>query len=360
MLSTIPRSVQIAGAIFLALLAYFFIRTSLGQSDSDRAIVAPASIASVTPKVAIVTVGAKRHPVIRSFKGRTEAVREVIVRTETAGAVKITPVEDGTMVSEGDLLCGLNVDAREARLAEAMATIETSRIEYKAALGLAESGFSSSNRLASAKAALDRAEAALDAAKIELKRTQVSAPFSGVFEQRYANVGDFLKGGDPCGRVVDLDPVVIAVDVSEEVIPDIRIGSKARIKLSDGRRLNGEVSYISRSADQVTRTFRIETTVPNSDYAISAGLTSELFLTIGEEKAILISAASLALSDEGVVGVRYVDESNIVQFVEVNIIDDAIDGIWVTGLPDRVNLIAVGQDYIREGTRVIPLRVQGR
>ena len=334
MLSTIPRSVQIAGAIFLALLAYFFIRTSLGQSDSDRTIVAPASIASVTPKVAIVTVGAKRHPVIRSFKGRTEAVREVIVRTETAGAVKITPVEDGTMVSEGDLLCGLNVDAREARLAEAMATIETSRIEYKAALGLSESGFSSSNRLASAKAALDRAEAALDAAKIELKRTQISAPFSGVFEQRYANVGDFLKGGDPCGRVVDLDPVVIAVDVSEEMIPDIRIGSKARIKLSDGRRLKGEVSYISRSADQVTRTFRIETTVPNRNYEISAGLTSELFLTIGEEKAILISAASLALSDEGVVGVRYVDESNIVQFVEVKIIDDAIDGIWVTGLPD--------------------------
>ena len=360
MLSKIPRSVQIAGAIFLALLAYFFIRTSLGQSDAGKEIVAPATVVSVSPTVTIVSAGAKIHPVIRSFKGRTEADRAVIIRTETPGVVKSTPVEDGTMVSEGDLLCGLSVDAREARLAEANATVEASHIEYNAALGLSESGFSSSNRLASAKAALDRAEAALNAATIELERTQLVAPFSGVFEERFADIGDFLRAGDACGNVVDLDPIVVVANVSEDMVAHINIGANAKIRLSDGRELSGAVSFISRSADETTRTFRIETEVTNSDYAISAGLTSEIFLTLKEEKAILISAASLTLSDDGLIGVRYVDPSNIVRFVEVDIIDDAINGIWVTGLPDRVNLIAVGQDYIREGTRVIPVRVAGK
>lgn len=360
MLSRIPRSVQLAGAVFLALLAYFLIRTSLGQVDSRGSIVAPASVNRDIPTVAVTPLRAEIHSVVRSFKGRTEADRTVIVRTETPGIVRETPVEDGTMVSEGVLLCGLNVDAREARLAEAKATAEASRIEYEAALGLSESGFSSSNRLAGAKASLDRAEAGLNAARIELSRTNVRAPFSGVFEERYANVGDFLKGGDPCGKMVDLDPIVIVANESEDMIAEVKTGLKARVRLADGRELDGKVSFISRAANEATRTFRIETQVSNSDYSVSAGLTSELFLTLRKEKAILISSASLALSDDGIVGVRHVDAFNMVQFAEVRVIDDGPDGIWVAGLPDRVDLIAVGQDFIREGTRVNAVRIAGR
>lgn len=360
MLSNIPQSVKIAGAIFITLLVYFIIRTAIGQDNNAKTIVAPASVESVMPTVAITPLRAEIHPVIRSFKGRTEADRTVTIRAETPGSVRSAPVEDGTRVSEGDLLCGLNIDAREARLAEAKATVEASRIDFNAVESLSESGFSSSNRLATAKAAMDRAEAALNSAKIELDRTQLRAPFDGVFEERLANVGDYLRGGDKCGTVVDLDPIIIAANVSEDMVANLKLGATALVKLSDGREFNGKLSFISRTADPRTRTFRIETEVVNSDYAISAGLTSEVLLTMGEEKAILVSAASLALNDEGIVGIRYVDRSNLVHFAKVNTIDDSANGIWVTGLPDKVNIISVGQDFIREGTRVKTVWASGQ
>ena len=58
-------------------------------------------------------------------------------------------------------------------------------------------------------------------------------------------------------------------------------------------------------------------------------------------------------------GVRFVDDENVVQFAEVRIIDDAPDGIWVAGIPEGVNLLAAGQDYLREGVTVSPRLGEG-
>ena len=65
--------------------------------------------------------------------------------------------------------------------------------------------------------------------------------------------------------------------------------------------------------------------------------------------AHLISPASLVLDDGGVVGVRIVDGENIVHFKSVKIVSEDADGIWVTGLPEVINLITVGQEEVFEG-----------
>ena len=75
-------------------------------------------------------------------------------------------------------------------------------------------------------------------------------------------------------------------------------------------------------------------------------------LNLGEVPATLTTPATLVLHDDGRVGVRYVDASDLVQFAEVSVIDDAPDGIWITGLPEGVNLLAAGQDYLKEGVEV--------
>jgi len=50
--------------------------------------------------------------------------------------------------------------------------------------------------------------------------------------------------------------------------------------------------------------------------------------------------------------VRYVDSNNIVRFAYTETIDETENGIWVTGLPDTVNLIIQGQDFVDIGTEV--------
>jgi len=59
----------------------------------------------------------------------------------------------------------------------------------------------------------------------------------------------------------------------------------------------------------------------------------------------------LILDDSGAVGVRIVVNS-IVRFVKVEILSDGPDGMWVSGLPDRVSIITVGQEFVNNGERV--------
>ena len=60
----------------------------------------------------------------------------------------------------------------------------------------------------------------------------------------------------------------------------------------------------------------------------------------------------MTLLDDGTVGVKAVDNENKVIFYSTKTIKDTIDGMWVSGLPDKVNLIVSGQEYISIGDTV--------
>ena len=50
------------------------------------------------------------RPYVVTIRGRTQANRTVVVRSETSGVVAATPVLQGTAVKAGALLCRLAVD----------------------------------------------------------------------------------------------------------------------------------------------------------------------------------------------------------------------------------------------------------
>jgi len=68
-----------------------------------------------------------------------------------------------------------------------------------------------------------------------------------------------------------------------------------------------------------------------------------------------ISPALLSLDDLGVLGIRTIDQNNIVNFNPIEILSDAPDGIWVSGLPNRSAVITTGQALVTEGERVDPV-----
>ncbi|MEP1144262.1 MAG: efflux RND transporter periplasmic adaptor subunit [Henriciella sp.] len=350
-----PTSVRTAGFILLALLAYFVIRgvmrepvetsqteTSLAETEADE----------VLPEVITSSVTLAPHQVIASLKGSTEPDREVTIRSGTMGTVTNANVREGQLVGRGTVVCGLDVESRAARIAEAEAAVASARLDYDGASQLEEKGWTTSNRAAATKAALDGAEAALAASKIELEKTRIKAPFRGIFETRMAERGDFLSVGAPCGRIVDLDPIIVAVDATENQMGAIDPSQAVDVELSTGETAIGTVRYVASTASTQTRTFRVEVEIPNPENEISAGLTATVRLGLGEVPAMLMTPANLVLHDDGRVGVRYVDDADVVQFTEVSIVDDAPGGVWVTGIPENVNLLAAGQDFLKEGVKV--------
>ena len=357
----ISLSVIIAAVIFFAFFAYFGVRTMLANSETaDNAPVETVAEREPTrPEVMVRAVRAEPHAIVASLKGRTAPDRVVTVRSETMGTVTSAPIREGRFVGQGTVLCGLGLEARQARIAEAEATVAAAKLDYESAKTLEEKGWTSSNRAAATKAALDRAEASLNAAKVEMDKTKLRAPFAGVFEERIAEMGDFLSPGSPCGTIVDLNPIVVRLDATEDQVARMSVGKIATVTLNDGRILDGKVRFVARSANDQTRTFAVEIAADNRDSSVAAGLTASVKVEMGQSDAVKLTPALLVLHEDGRVGVRYIDDADIVRFAEVTIVDDAADGIWVTGIPDGTRILAAGQDFVREGISVDVLSEQG-
>ena len=124
------------------------------------------------------------------------------------------------------------------------------------------------------------------------------------------------------------------------------------VKLVTGEEGQGKISFISASADQATRTFRVEVEIDNKNAKLRDGITTDINIPLSETKAHLFSPAILVLNDEGQIGVRTVDENNTVIFMPVQLLSDNEKGVWVSGLPDKVRVITVGQEYVLNNQKV--------
>ncbi len=286
------------------------------------------------------------------LRGRTEAARQVEVRAETSGRVISEPRRRGSTVETGDILCELAPGTRQASLAEAEARLAEAQIQFTAAERLSQDGFASETRAAGARAALQAAEAAVASMQEELSRLQIRAPFGGTLESDTAELGALLQPGALCATVIQLDPIRLVGFVPEADVDKLSVGAPAGARLSSGREVIGEVSFVSRSADAATRTFRVEVTVPNRDGRIRDGQTAEIGILAAGTVAHLIPGSALTLDDDGRIGVRTVDEDSRARFMPVEVVRDSLDGIWVGGLPESVDVIVVGQEFVRDGVQV--------
>ncbi|MDE0780152.1 MAG: efflux RND transporter periplasmic adaptor subunit [Alphaproteobacteria bacterium] len=292
--------------------------------------------------------------------GRTEASRKVDLRAETQGQVVELYAHRGDRVEEKKPIANLRADGRPAKLSEAQAILRQRQIEYDASDKLTQKGFRSETDKARAQAHLDSARAAVELMEIDIVRTTFRAPFDGIIVAGHVEIGDYVKIGDVTATVVDLDPLLIVGNVSERHVNQITEGLSGTITLIDGSELTGSVRFVASLANPATRTYRIELTAPNTDLAIRDGLTAKIEIPIRAAMAHFVTPSVLTLNDDGVVGIKTVESDNTVKFRAVEIIANDIDGVWLGGLPDKIKLITVGQEFVTNGETVTPVNGTAR
>lgn len=352
------KSSYIIAAVVALSVTVWIVSGQIGETRSTEGVTAMPSQAQaeeVLPRVRVRELVAQERVNELKLFGRTEAERTVDLMAETSGRVASIEVEKGDWVKKGDVIVRIALDDRPYRLAEAEALVEQRSIAYQAAQALSEKAYRSKVNLAGSKAELEAAKAALERIRVDIERCTIRAPFDGVLDRRRAEVGYFVDVGNIVARVIDLDPILVVGEVSERHVRDVQVGSLAIVRLITGEEVGGTVRYVSKVASQVTRTFRVEVEVDNPKGKISEGLTTELGLPLKRVMAHRISPAVLTLSDQGVIGVKAVGEEDMVEFHPIKVIADTPEGVWLAGLPDRIRLITVGQEYVKTGQRVQPV-----
>lgn len=306
------------------------------------------------PRVRVLAQRSVAQPVETTviLRGRTEAMRQVEIRSETSGLIISDPLRRGASVQAGDRLCEVAPGVRKAALDEAQARMTEAEINFRAASGLSESGFATEVRLANARAALQSAQAGVDRAVEEMARLVMHAPFDGILETDTAELGSLLQPGAVCATLIQLDPIKLVGYATEAQVDRLEQGATAGARLASGREVTGTVSFIARSADAQTRTFRVDVTIPNPDGRIRDGQSADIIVQAQDQSGHLLPSSALTLNDTGELGLRLVDDEGLVSFAPAQILRDSTEGIWLAGLPDEIGAITVGQEFTREGARV--------
>jgi multidrug efflux system membrane fusion protein len=338
-------------AVVAIVVLYFLVRSLFGGHSTGAASAKPTAPTG-PPSVQVKLVPEAQRQLDVVIRGRTQATRTVVVRSETAGNVAQTPVLQGTAVKQGQVLCRLAVDARQASLDQARAAAKSAELTQQQNEQLAKQGYRAPAQVLQGQAQLDAAHAAVRQAEIQLEQVNIKAPFAGVFDQRAAEVGTYLAPGQPCGTMIELDPLLIVGDVPETETAKLHVGAAATARLVSGQTLTGRIRYVARDADPQTRTYHLEVALPNPGMAVRSGLSAEVHVAAGAGAAHLVPVSSLVLDSAGRQGVRYINGDGRVAFAPIRVAEETPDGLWVTGLTGPVNLIVVGQSYVADGQKV--------
>jgi multidrug efflux system membrane fusion protein len=291
-----------------------------------------------------------------SLYGRTEPDRIAKLRSEVKGLVKQVHVQEGERVSQGQKIITLEKSDYQSRLQSAKATLKQRQVELEGAESLGKQGYQSQTALAQANANLEMAKADVVSFELAVSRTQIIAPFDGIINERFIEVGDYLKEGDQIAMLVDLDPLVITANVTEGNVKGLKTQQLATGRMVSGDRLQGKIRYISSISELGTNTFKIEVEVPNPDYSQMAGMSTELALPLETTWAMRISPAVMALDEQGNLGVKIVVDEHV-KFVPIDIVKSDSQGVWLSGMGQSADIITLGHGFVRDGDKVEIARI---
>jgi multidrug efflux system membrane fusion protein len=343
---------QWAGGI--ALIVTVWVATGMFNSQAAQTPASDIVDKPTTPRVRVSQSVASERDATVIIRGRTQAKDEVDVRAEVEGVVQAIHFDKGDRVKKGDTLCEIRLNDRGAKVAQAAALVAQTQKELQVAQDLYKQGFRSKTQLAQSEAAYAQAQAGLATMNVALANTHIKAPFDGIVDDRYVNAGDYMRPGDKCEMVIAPEPFLATGTVSEQDVGGISLGDPATVKLVTGENVTGKVSFVADRADQMTRAFRIEVELPNPDAKLRDGVSAEINIAVKKVKAHHISPGIMVLSDKGAVGVRVV-QNGVVAFIPVRVLSEDPTGAWITGLPNTVNVITVGQEFVNDGQRVEPV-----
>ena len=345
------RSAWIAGFLVLAIVGWMGSGFVLPSEDPD-----PVTTREEPEPVAVAVTSSVAETVKQFYQAEGQAMpdRDTMMRAEISGDIAEVLVAKGDDVDAGDVIARFDPTNNDADANRAAQELARAQREFENAEQLLDRGISTADRVSNARAALATAQAQVTAAQQDASALTITAPFAGRIETLDLDAGEFVSAGTDVGRLVDITPLTVAIQVPQQSLTRLSVGQSATVQFITGEERAGTVTFVGSSAASETRTFLAEIEVDNADGAIPAGISAEVTIPTGETTAHFLSPSIVSLNTEGDLGVKTVNADNVVEFFPITVVKAQIDGIWVTGLPDTADVITVGQGFVTEAETVNP------
>ncbi|PKF60475.1 efflux RND transporter periplasmic adaptor subunit [Psychromonas sp. psych-6C06] len=336
-------------ALVIVGLLFFWMLSSPAQSQLSNND--PKVDEAPLPKVQTTHFVPQKMVKELNLYGKSEANSRAIIRAEVPGKIIKIGAEKGHYVKRNKSIANIEKSEIPERLAQAEAQLKESELNYKAVKSLNEKGLQGRVRLAEVNSTFLAAQTTVRQLKLQLKRTNVVAPFSGVLQEQFSDKGDYVQVGDPIFSIENTNPIVIRGDATEHHVTQLKKGQKVTAELLSGDIIEGKLTYISSMADSQSSTFRVEAEFDNPEFSIFSGISARLTIPLYPVDAIYVSPSVLALDEAGNLGVKLVKDG-VVVFKAIKLVEADNDGAWLSGFDEPVDIITLGQGFVKPGAQV--------
>lgn len=254
-----------------------------------------------------LTVEQTLQPQWLELPSRVEAVAHATVSAQTSGRIVELPFDVNDVVPQGAVIVRFtDVEQRarfnqaEAALTEAQTRGDEARKELARITELRDQGLVAVSAFDNAKANFDgavarikQAQAALAAAAEQLEQTVVRAPYAGILQQRFVEVGELASPGTPLLRGLSLEDLRMVSQLPQSHLMAVKDSSAVALRLADNRivTLGAADITVAPEANSANHSFQMRVQLPPADYsqyALYPGSWARLRIQIGEQPQLII------------------------------------------------------------------------
>ena len=280
------------------------------EADADKAA---ESIALSLGNEDILQLGTAEHGTGPVISGSLQPEMRADLRAEVSAMVIKVHKENGEAVRKGDVLVTLdssvlrdNLNSAEESLRAAAQSLDGAERQYQRIKSLQAQGMVSMQGLEESEVKRNAAQsehvaskARVAAAKQQLERTEVRAPFNGVVSARKASAGDTAQIGKELIQVIDPSSMRFEGQVSADQMGVLKVGQRVSFRINgvaqNGDQLSsrGVVKRIDGAANPVTRQVSVIVEINSKDRPPVVGLFAEGVVETLTKPAVMISESSL-------------------------------------------------------------------
>ncbi len=301
--------------------------------------------------------------------GSLEATTSIMVSTRMMGWVKKIHVTVGNYVHKGEPLISIDDTDLQAKKAQAQAGIE----EAQAVLANAEKMAARFQNLYADKsvsrqqlddvltgrdraaAGLKMAEAGLREVNVHLSYVDITSPADGLIGRKMVEEGDMANPGMPLLVLEDVSRMKVVAHVGEKDVSNLKIGDPVKVDITslDNAVFAAAITKIVPTANPGSRTYDIETSIPNPKGRLKSGMFARVILQGPERTTILVPEKALVRHGQ-LTGVWLVDADDTVHLRWIRLghaRGNAREAL--SGLEGLETVVLSAQQSLVEGDKVV-------
>lgn len=236
----------------------------------------------------------------RRFNALIIAPNTVKISNQIAATIITMPYRAGSTVNKGDILVQLDNSLTKAEHLKALASLEKATQDLQRIKKLIPKQLASAEELSAATTEKKLAQANLTLKAIQLDRSIIKAPFSGVISNRLFEPGDTVPVNTQLLTLVDKTKLIVKSAIPESFISYISINKDVVIKVpSLALSLNGKITTIYPTIDSHTQQISVEVSFSSNDSQLIPGQFAELTIQHKTKEKILIPVNAVQYDTNG-------------------------------------------------------------